>query len=263
MLSNISFQISIGVTIITLIIWRLLQFKIDKINQNKNLKKLKKDVTQKEKIDKKLLIILIFGILISIILGAIFYRYTPMKTLKNNSGLSYLTNYTYNIFVMDKPYLATFISVFPIGLFISIYYIFKDENEHLYFIVPTVIVSIIDLMIISLNVRFPFLPNYILSLGFSLLQIYMMIYIFSNIEKKLFGMIKSAYISLIFLVILMFIPVPVSLNRIFIDLSYIIFVLESYIILNYSDKRFWRLGSWVFTVISILQVAGFLIVNFM
>ena len=94
-----------------------------------------------------------------------------------------------------------------------------------------------------------------------MLQIYMLVYIFSNLEEKFFNLIKSAYISLGLLVFFMFMPIPKEINSMFVELSYIIFVLETYIVLNYSDKRFWRLASWIFTLICVLQSVAFLIVK--
>ena len=106
------------------------------------------------------------------------------------------------------------------------------------------------------------MPNYIFALGFHLLQIFMIVYIFANLEERFFSLVKSSYISLIGLVLLIFMPFKKGLHRSFIDLAYIMFVLESFIILNYSDKRFWRLGSWVFSVICLLKTIGYFIVNF-
>lgn len=257
LLSNISFQIPIGIAIFTLIIWRLLEFNKDRKESNKT------DDKKEEKNNKLIFMILIIGSLIAILLGIIFYNYNPIKSIENKSGINYLSNYTYDVFVLDKPYFSTFISVFPICLIIGVYYIFKDETKHLRFIVPSVIISILQIILLVSNIKFSFLPNYIFALGFNLLQIYMVIYIFSRIEEKLFNLIKSAYISLLSLVFLIFLPKPTGLNLNFIDLSYIIFILESYIVLNYSDRRFWRLASWVFTVICFLETSAFLIVKIM
>ena len=131
------------------------------------------------------------------------------------------------------------------------------------FIILNVLVSILELIFIVSNVKIEFLPNYIFIIGFNLLQIYMLLYIFSRFEKRLFNLTKSAYFVLIALVIFMFMPFPKDFGDIFINLSYIIFVLETYIFLNCYDKRFLRLTSWVFTIICLLQFTGDLIVKFM
>lgn len=239
-----------------------MKFFKERKEQKQNLKKIKKGEVQEKKLNKKFIIVLSLGVLISLVFGMVFYKYNPIENLENRNGLTYLTNYTYSGFTLDKPVFATFVSIFPAGLFIGIYYIFKEEEKHINFVLPTVIVSILEMILLVSNLKIGFLPNYITALGFGLLQIFMMIYIFANVEEKFFNLIKSAYISLLGLALLMFVPAYEGLKSIFLDLSYIIFVLEIYIALNYTDKRFWRLSSWVFTVITVLQSVGFIIVNF-
>jgi len=233
-----------------------------------NRKRLSKE---KGILPEKMLILLIIGVLVAIILGSIFYQYQPIKLLEKRDGLNYLTNYTYHIFsVFDRNIkyvngscLSSFISVFPIGLVIGIWYIWKEESEHFAFLTTTVVISILELIWIVTNKTFEFLPNYIFVLGFHLLQIDMLLYIFSRIEKPLFNLTKAAYVTLIVLLLLIFMPVPKKISYIALNLSYIAFVLEAYIVLNYSDKRFWRLASWVFTVICLFDFIGCIIVNFM
>ena len=120
----------------------------------------------------------------------------------------------------------------------------------------------VSILIIA-NINIVFLPKYILIFAFNLLQNYMIVYIFSQIEEKLFSLTSSAYITLLALLVYMFVPVVPGTTKITLNLSYVIFVLKTYIILNYSDKRFWRLASWVFTVICLFDFASCLIVNFM
>ncbi|MBR1540661.1 MAG: hypothetical protein IJ629_05855 [Clostridia bacterium] len=268
MLSNISFQIPVGIAFLTLILWRMIEFYQNQKEQKENLKKIKKYESKEEiKIAPK--IVLIIGILIAIALGIIFYKYSPMKSLEKIAGVNYLKSYTYNSFLVfdrniqyeDSSCLASMISVFPIGLLIGVWYIFKEENKHLNFIMPTVVVSILELLLIVSNKVIPFIPNYLVVLGFNLLQIYMIIYMFARMEG-LFNLTKSAYIALLGLVMIILMPVPSTLNVTILDLSYLIFVLEAYIVLNYSDRRFWRLASWVFTITCLFEFVGSIIVNF-
>ncbi len=155
--------------------------------------------------------------------------------------------------------LATMISIFPIGLMISVYYIFRYENKHTEFLMPSILVSIIELIILISNKISWFIPNYILALGFALLQIYMIIYIFANIEEKLFSLKKASYISILGIIFILLVPFP---NKIFSINSriipYCIFIVESIILLNYTDKRFCRLGSWLFTVICLFEFIGYI-----
>lgn len=265
MLSNISFQIPIGIAFLTLIIWRLLEEK----KNNKEKKSLQnKSDTKHKKVQKKFLII---GILIAIVLGCAFYNYQPLKSLENKNGFNYLSSYTYDSFIVfdgnikyeNSSCLVSFISVFPISLIVGVWYIFKEESEHLYFFIPNVMVSILELILIVSNKTISFIPNYVMVVGFNLLQIYMIIYLFARVKEKMFSLTKSAYIALFGLLILMFIPVPSTMSKLFLNLSYMLFVVEAYIVLNYSDKRFWRLASWSFTIICLFDFIGYGIVNFL
>lgn len=183
-----------------------------------------------------LLIVCIFGLLLS---GYEIYKYNSVTNI----------------------YAA--MSIYPIGLLIGIFYIFKEETKHSKFMIPTVLISFLELILIIANINIVFLPKYILIFAFNLLQNYMIVYIFSQIEEKLFSLTSSAYITLLALLVYMFVPVVPGTTKITLNLSYVIFVLKTYIILNYSDKRFWRLASWVFTVICLFDFASCLIVNFM
>lgn len=258
-----------------MIIWEIIEYRknlknIEIPKSKKNGKKKTEELEQPKKLEPKYKWILIIEIMVALIIGAVFYDYNPVKSLENKSGLNYLSSYTYDSFIVfnrnikyeDYSCLATFISVFPIGLFIGIWYIFKEENKHLSFIVPTVIVSIIELILIVSNIAIEFLPNYLIVLGFNLLQIYMIIYIFSRVEVKLFSLVKSAYIALIFSAVFLFMPKPLELSTIISDIAYMIFVLEAYLLLNYSDRRIWRLASWVFTLICLFEFIGYGIVKF-
>lgn len=263
MLSNVSIQIPIGIVFVLLYFWRFLEYRKE-LNT-----KIKKDEAKKY-FTKKIIIILIIGIICSIVLGIAFYEYNPIKNLENQNGSSYLSSYTYeflrvfnkNIKYENMLSLSTFNSVFPAGLIIGLCYIFKDENKHMNFIAPTTIVSILELIYIVSNFTIPFIPKYIFVLGFNLLQVYMIIYFFSKMEEKLFSMTKSAYITLIALVFIVLLPVPKNLSENGKNIVYLIFSLESYIVLNYSDKRFWRLASWVFTIICLFSFISSIILYY-
>lgn len=228
----------------------------------KKVKKKNENVEVNNK-NKGVIITLIIGIIISLILGIVFYKYNPIKVKINENGINYLTNYTYNFFTFNKKNLSAFNSIFPIALFIGVYYIFKDETKHSAFMIPTILVSIIELFFLVSKANLSFIPNCIFSLGFDLLQIFMVVYIFSRIEEKYFGLVKSSYISLIGLVFLLFMPVAKGINNAGIEVSYIIFVLESYLLLNYQDIRFKKLASFVFTLICLGEFIGYSIVNFL
>lgn len=150
--------------------------------------------------------------------------------------------------------------VFPIGVVIGIFSIFKEDVEHLKFFAPTVIISFLLLILSFWNLPIPSIVKDILILVFNLLQVVMILYTFSKVKEKYFNLKTASFVPIIGLAILMLIPIKSSLiilQRIY----FMIFVLKAYIVLNYSDRRFLRLGSWVFTLVCILELVE-VIVNF-
>lgn len=166
------------------------------------------------------------------------------------------------LFTNPNSSTSSLMLLYPIGLFIGICYIFKDKTEHSKFIIPTVLISIVELILIVSNIKISFLPKNILIFLFNLLQNYMIIYIFSRVNEKLFTLTKSAYITLICLLFYMFLPAPSDISKLQLNLLYWIFVLKTFIILNYTDKRFLRLASWAFTVVCLYDFAQSVIVKF-
>jgi len=244
------------------------------INKDKesNLKS-KKENNKENKDDnyKYPRVICLIGIIIAVIIISLFYKYSPMKSLENNSGISYLINYTYSsmlpfnhdIKFTDSSCLATMISIFPIGLIIAIIYIYKIEDKHIEFLIPTAIISIIELILILSNKITWLIPNYIFTIGFALLQIYMLIYIFSNITERLLSLKTASYIAIFLGIIVLIVPFPKVIGPILSRmLPYSIFVLESYMLLNYTDKRFWRLTSWIITFITLFESIAYLVSNY-
>jgi hypothetical protein len=228
----------------------------------------KEELQKEDSWKKNWIVCLILTVIVIVLFGN---NYNPIKSLENENGASYLMNYTYSAMLpfnkeikfSDVSCLATMISIFPAGLFIAIYYIFKVENKHLEFFAPTIIISIIEIMILIINKTAFIVPNYILSIGFSVLQIYIVVYIFSNVKEKLFDLKKSTYIAISGVVVLLMMPFPREISDIVKrDIPYMIFVTESVMVLNYTDRRFWKLASWIFTVLTLFESIGFLIVNF-
>ena len=256
LLSNASFQISIGISIFTICLCIILKHFFKKNNTEKS------NIGKENKIDKGIWCVTLIGTVIAIIIVLCFYNYKNVDSIETKNGACYIMNYTYsvmtpfnkNIKFDDSRALATFTSVFPVGLFIAICYIFKNDEKHSEFLMPTVIVSIIEILLLLSNKIYFGVPNYILSIGFALLQIYMIVYIFANIEEKLFDLKKSSYIAILGVIVVLLMPFPAPIsninNRV---IPYAIFVTECFMLLNYTDKRFWRLASWLFTLICVFE----------
>lgn len=253
LLSNTSFQIPFAITFLSIGLWVLIKNK------------------EKLKLDKKSIGLIALSVVIATIIGCVFYKYQKIDSVEERIGTSYLMNYTYsamlpfnkNIKFDDVSSLATMISVFPIVLIIAVWYIFKYEEKHMEFFMPTVISSILQIILLCIGKISYIVPNYILGISIALIQIYMMIYIFSNVEEKVCDLKVASYISVAGIIFIMLVPFPSVISEIKSRvIPYMIFVLESFIVLNYTDKRFWKLASWVFTFMTIFETIGWICVNF-
>lgn len=255
LLSNVSFELSILFPILAIATWVIWK----NIMGQKKINITKIDVA-----------ILVLGLLIIIISCVCCFNFKSIESLENKTGSSYLMNYTYTVMSIfdkdikfeDSTCLATMISVFPIVLIIAIIYVFKYDNKHTEFFMPTLLISLLEIVLLTTGKLQNIIPNYILAISISLIQIYMMIYIFANVEERVFSLIKSAYIALAGIIFILLVPFPTKIASINgRQIPYLFFVVESFIVLNYTDKRFWRVASWIFPFITIFETISYLIVN--
>lgn len=249
LLSNISFQVPIGITICTLIIYlnikRIISQKENEIKEsNKKNKKNKKteeiENEVKETSYKNVWICALVLIILAIIISCVFYKNVPLESAYQS-----------------------IMWVFPIGLFIEIALFYKLDGKYSEFILPTMLASIVFVIIVLSNKLDGIIPNYFMMIGFSILQIYIIAYIFSNVDYKLFKMVRASYLAVLIPIIVYILPIP---NKVLIfkgkDVAYVLAVTQSAMILNYTDRRFWRLMSWTITVTMAIEFVGTLIVNF-
>lgn len=255
LLSSVSFQIAMAFVIVPLAIWIIL----------KNRSSIE--------ISKNQIILTVCAIFLAIILCMVTYELKPLNAVENENGLVYLMSYVYSPMIpfneeikfIDSNAVTNIFSIFPVVLIFAIYYAYKHE-KHMEFLAPTIISSILGIISISGSklIFENLVPNYIIAFGVELLQLYMMLYIFSNIEEKVSNLMKSAYISLATIVFVFIIKFPEcisDLNQKYIPT--VIIVMESFILINFSDKRFVKLASIVFPAIVLFESIGRLIVNFM
>lgn len=255
LLSNVSFQVAMAFAIVPLAIWIILK--------NRNSIEINRNQT----------VLTICAVILAVVLCIFAYEFKPIEALENENGLVYLMSYVYSPMVpfnneikfVDSNAITNIFSIFPVVLIFAIYYVYKYEN-HMDFFGPAIISSILGIITI-VSGRFilkDLAPNYIIAFGIELLQLYMMLYIFSNIEEKIGNLIKSAYISLITILFVFIVKFPEcisDLNQKYIPT--IIIVMESFILINFSDKRFIKLASVLFPIIVLFESIGRLIVNFM
>ncbi len=233
----IPYAISFGYIFIALIIWILIKNK-ENILKNKLSN-----------------IIGIITIIISII-GVIIASFNleghaeiPARYYRN--GISYLFNYLYNILlpfndVQEKAVLGSFISIFPIPMIVSLYYLFSKE-KHAEFLLPITIVVVFE-TIYCISGLPAVLENITLFsktdiscvapvVNFGNLLI--IFYFLGNVKEKIVKFKNTIRISLAIVCILIFIERPI----VFIANSYLyLFVAELcllvFLFLNYDDKKY-------------------------
>ena len=173
----------------------------------------------------------------------------PARYYRN--GISYLFNYLYNILlpfndVQEKAVLGSFISIFPIPMIVSLYYLFSKE-KHAEFLLPITIVVVFE-TIYCISGLPAVLENITLFsktdiscvapvVNFGNLLI--IFYFLGNVKEKIVKFKNTIRISLAIVCILIFIERPI----VFIANSYLyLFVAELcllvFLFLNYDDKKY-------------------------
>lgn len=244
-LSNISWQISIGTVLLSLIVWFLI----------KNRKEIKViDVVD-----------LVISIIIAAIVSIFFYKYIVMSSKENGSIIYYLTSYFYSyILPFNKEIkfvthgaLTCMISVFPMPLVIALIYMYKNE-KHMEFLLPMAVISMVQIMGAAFVSNL--VPPYIMAISIALAQIYIMIYFFANVKEKIFGMKTAAYATLAYLVLVAIINVPKEIsNRLMLSCMALGTTLECFLLSKYDDVRMQKIAPVVYGIITLVGFIGTLV----
>lgn len=179
----------------------------------------------------------IVAILYICFMSFIFYRYytlslDTLKILNNTSypgnrestggnGIIYLFSWVVNPFLNqikfeDNCVLASIISLFPIPLLFSIYYIKNKKN--LSFFIPIVLVNILEIIFVIFGIP-KFISNITLlsystveriSVAVNFANVYMLFYIISNFENKILTLKNKNIILICILVLSIFIGASVN-----------------------------------------------------
>lgn len=246
-LSNLSWQISIGTLILSLLIWLFIK--------------------NKKNINKKDVIYLIIGTIISIVITAFFYEYKVINAEENENLILYLTSYFYyyilpfnsEIKYSVQSALTTMISVFPIPFILSLIYINKYE-KHLEFIVPVAGIGVIQIFASFLKFVNNIVPNYIMAISISITQIFLIIYFFSNIKENIFNITSAAYATFAYLVLVAILLVPAAVSKQ--NMRMLMAVgcsFECYILCLYGNEKIKKLAPVVFSIISLIGFVGMLV----
>lgn len=238
LLSNTTWQISIGTVLSALIFWIFIKNK-DNINK------------------KNLILLFIFGI-ISIIISVLFYNYKVMTREENGQIIYYLTSYFYSYILpfneeikfVTHGALTCMISIFPMPFLIALIYMYKNE-KHMEFILPLTIVGILQIMCAMMLSNI--IPTYIMAISVSLCQIYLIIYFFANIKEKMFSMKKAGYITIAYLVFVAIMNVPKAVStRIMLSYMALGTTLECFLLCKYEDIRIQKIVPIIYGIITLI-----------
>lgn len=246
-LTNLSWQISIGTLILGLMIWVFIK--------------------NKKSINKKSVICLVVGTAISLVVTVFLYEYKVIKSEENENLILYLTSYFYyyilpfndGVKYSVQSALTTMISVFPIPFILSLIYINKYE-KHMEFIVPVAGVGVIQLFASFLNLVNGIVPNYIMAISISIAQIFLIMYFFANITENIFNITNAAYATLAYLVLVAILAVPTAVSKQ--NMRMLMAVgcsFESYILFLYGNEKIKKLAPVVFSIISVIGFVGMLV----
>ena len=242
LLSNATWQISIGTVLIALIIWILIK--------------------NKKEISNKNIVCLAIVSIISIVISTIFYKYSVIKGNENGPIIYYLTSYFYSYILpfneeikfVTHGALTCMISVFPLPIILALVYIYKNEN-HMEFILPMVIIGILQIVVSAFISSI--VPVYITAISVSLCQIYLMIYFFANVKEKIFSMKGAGYATIIYLVLVAVITVPEAISsRLMLSFMALGTTLESFLFCKYDDPRVQKIAPTIYGIITLI---GFIV----
>lgn len=235
MQTTISFAIVFSYVWLALIIWLLIKDK-DKIKENRTIS------------------FIIGTLLLSIIAGLVSLKLIPSSfqydPIENTSGASYLFTYIYNILLpytnMEKKYLfGNFISLFPIPMLVSLYYLYKND-KHVEFLLPITIVTVLETIFCISG--FPNIINNILgfnsvtvarcSVAVNYANLLILFYIISNIEE-IFKLRTAIKLTLASVCILAFINYPAEFSsRSFLYLFAAELCVLFLLFYNYGNKKY-------------------------
>lgn len=247
LLSNATWQISIGTVLLALIVWIFIK--------------------NKGKLNKKNVILLSLASVISTIVSIIFYNYNVMNANENGQIIYYLTSYFYSYILpfneeikfVTHGALTCMISVFPMPLIIALVYMYKNE-KHMEYILPLVVVGLLQIIVSIMFKVSSIIPTYIMAISVSLVQIYLMIYFFSNVKEEIFSLKGAATATLIYLVFVAIMTVPKAVSsRLMLSLMALGTTLESFLFCKYEYFKIQKIAPVIYGIITLIGFIGMLV----
>ncbi len=218
--------------------------------------------------EKNKIVLLVFTLIISII--AVFISNKNIYVSENDKQLSFgisgLYSYLYNVLLPfknfdNKEMLGSFISIFPIPMLVSLVYLYKN-GKHIDFLLPITVVSVLGTIFCISG--FPKIIENITMLNgigdlnvmpaVCLANLYIMFYILSNVEEKLFNMKYMIRITIVMLLFIVLIRYPNNFsNKLYLYFFAGEFTVLSFLFLNYKDKKYQKVLMFFLVVFSLIS----------
>ncbi len=251
---GISLAISFEFAFVPIIIWSFI----------KNIENIKKN---------KINIILLVA---SVFLSILIYKFIFLKMnfivrkeyIENDYGTKYLFSYLYNVLlpfkkIQNANIYGSFMSIFPVPMFIALYYIYKSE-KHTEFLFPaSVFAAIGTIFCIS---GFTGVTTKILGLSrvnlvhiavaINLNNLFILIYMIGNIEEKVFKVNHAMRVIVVFCCLLGFINYPSSFAlKKYLILYIAEFASTGFLFLNFEDKKYKKVLLAFLVIITLISGA--------
>ena len=156
---------------------------------------------------------------------------------------------------------TSFISIFPMPIIIALVYMYKKEN-HFEFLLPLSIVMVLEVVGCSISLPngissllgFAFVSKEIFAVVIALINVYLMIYIISNLKERAISFIASIYIPLIIITVYYFMERPVGMRSQMMYYWFVaIMVVPSLLIANYTDARYKKVFCFITVLLTLLS----------
>ena len=254
---DLSLEIAFGYVFLALAIWIFI----------KNKKKYK--ITLKNCIIAIVLFVLITTIccVVERITGLFSQAYEVYNTAKIGNGLTYNFSYVYNFLLPYKDSgtnynFVSMLSVFPVPIILAMVYLYKKE-KHEEFLFPMICVIALEFIYSMVN-----LPNIInlitglsllsvkdATLGVAIANIYVFLYMYANIEEEAIRFTSAIRITLLLIILNFFVPHASKYSaRAYDYLFTVVFTLESFLMLCYTDKKYKKVSLWFLALMTIIGI---------
>lgn len=247
------YAVAFGYVFLALIIWIIIR--------NRNvLKNNKINLTS-------VIIVMTTAILGALIANIFFYKYNSETVEEFSYGISGLFSYLYNCLLPfynfeQKEMFGSIISVFPIPMCISLYYMYKND-KHADFLLPITVVTVFETIfcisgfpeILSKITMFSDINSLRVMPAVGLSNLLIIFYFLENVDEEILKVKYTIRMTIILICFLMFLVYPTTFSaKKFLYLFASELSLLSFSFLNYNDKKIKKI--FLFFLVSITLICG-------